>query len=186
MDKREYYISKYPYIVAWGQKLGSFGYYIEQQVSLAESTDAPQDACFYNAETDTWRCYSHMRDDLKAELDSYVAGKLGGVIINWSESTAIIGDKLILVENVDQWRAFLTWVENTSLYTALQNDPYGTEIRGHSPEGDVMLNLHLVRDRPINSAEDLPVEILRNFYINSPWFKTGQGEELQKLLTNEA
>lgn len=44
---------KYPYIVWWGKSLGSFDYYIEAQIKLAEQTSAPETA-IYRQQDGTW------------------------------------------------------------------------------------------------------------------------------------
>lgn len=84
-----------------------------------------------------------------------------------------------------QFAGFCSWVENTMLFNAIKTDPNSTEIIGHSPEGDVNLRIFLDKTKPVNSATDLPKEILLNFYINSPWFTQPNNINLKKLLTNE-
>lgn len=51
MDKN--LAEKYPYIVWWGKSLGSFDYYIEAQLKLAEQTNAPVTAT-YRQQDGTW------------------------------------------------------------------------------------------------------------------------------------
>jgi hypothetical protein len=71
---------KYPYIVAWGMMMQSYGYYIAGELQAAEKTHAPSDAIYMNHEKDSW---STPHNDLKKELDAYLNGTKGGVIINW-------------------------------------------------------------------------------------------------------
>ena len=47
-------IKTYPYIRAWGRYLGSFNYYIEDQVALARAEDAPDDALYKASLTGRW------------------------------------------------------------------------------------------------------------------------------------
>lgn len=44
---------KYPYIYAWGKNLGSFNYYIQEQINLAEKENAPERA-IYRRDTGEW------------------------------------------------------------------------------------------------------------------------------------
>lgn len=73
----------HPYIVAWGQLMGSYGYYIERQVMQARVDGAPKNATFYSDSDKAWRTTDGMRTDLKWELDQYLAGTKGGVIVHW-------------------------------------------------------------------------------------------------------
>ena len=45
---------KYPFIVKWGQMMGSFPYYINNQLELAEETRAPENATFYDEGNNVW------------------------------------------------------------------------------------------------------------------------------------
>lgn len=53
--------AKYPWIQKWGQWMGSYQYYIDQQLELAEETNAPLNATSYNEETKHWTT----TDDIK-------------------------------------------------------------------------------------------------------------------------
>lgn len=57
----------YPYIRAWGKKLGSFDYYIRAQIERARETNAPDDALYerYDAQgrTGEWACLSDLAPD---------------------------------------------------------------------------------------------------------------------------
>jgi hypothetical protein len=44
----------YPYIRAWGIALGSFEYYIKEQIELARQHDAPDNAIFFTHATNKW------------------------------------------------------------------------------------------------------------------------------------
>jgi hypothetical protein len=72
--------SKYPYIVAWGQKLGSFRYYVDIQCNKANQDNAPEDAIYYSDTDKRWHRKSECREELQKELDEYVTGKRGGVL----------------------------------------------------------------------------------------------------------
>lgn len=57
----------------WGQKLGSYGYYIEDQVNQARKDNAPQDA-IYKRDNGTWARLSDIKDldkrkDMRQFLD---------------------------------------------------------------------------------------------------------------------
>ena len=49
----------YPYIRAWGRLLGSFDYYIEDQIAEAKRDRAPYDAIFKTGEED-WSTFSEL------------------------------------------------------------------------------------------------------------------------------
>lgn len=54
--------SKYRGILLWGQQLGSFDYYIENQQLQAEKDNAPEDALFKRQPPDeSWVCVSDLR-----------------------------------------------------------------------------------------------------------------------------
>ena len=72
---------------------------------------------------------------------------------------------------------FKDWVEQTSLFAALSND-FGETIRCHDIDGNISMEFER-NGIPINVAEDLPIELLIEFFINSPFFN----ETNQKLLT---
>lgn len=44
----------YPFITAWGRYMGSFQYYIDQQIALAMIEDAPEDAIYRAAMSGEW------------------------------------------------------------------------------------------------------------------------------------
>lgn len=63
---------------------------------------------------------------------------------------------------------FKAWIENTSLFHALKADRGGV-IRLHAEDGDIdgeIFRNHII----IEKAEDLPIEMIQQFYINSPWY----------------
>lgn len=62
--------SDYKHIRAWGKKLLSFDYYIEDQQQQAVEDNAPLDACYKNG--DTWVCASTMRQALQDELNEAI------------------------------------------------------------------------------------------------------------------
>lgn len=57
--------TKYPYIVAWGQMMNSFGDYIEGQLIQAEADNAPTDAIYKRADG-SW---SVATDEIKKRLE---------------------------------------------------------------------------------------------------------------------
>ncbi len=48
MDKQQYarLAAMYPFIIVWGNQMGSFAYYIKAQLLKAEATDAPRTAIY--------------------------------------------------------------------------------------------------------------------------------------------
>lgn len=79
--ERDRLFKKYPYIVAWGQLLGSYGYYIEKQCRTAEKDNAPSDSIFRN-DDGTWRILSECKKETQDEVEQYKLGHKGGVIFN--------------------------------------------------------------------------------------------------------
>ena len=58
----------YKYVRAWGQSLGSHGYYIEEQIANAKKDNAPQTA-IYKRQDGTWATFEEIkRDDTKEEI----------------------------------------------------------------------------------------------------------------------
>lgn len=90
-DRKGALLKVYPYIVAWGQSLRSFGYYIEDQVSKAIIDEAPKDAIYYNDSTEKWEV---VPEHHKADLDRYINGEAGGLIPHWYERDEDIPDNL--------------------------------------------------------------------------------------------
>ena len=58
----------YKYIRAWGYSLGSFDYYIENQIAKAKEDNAPPTAV-YKRQDGTWATFEEIkRDDTKEEI----------------------------------------------------------------------------------------------------------------------
>ena len=58
----------YKYIRAWGISLGSFDYYIENQIAKAKEDNAPQTA-IYKRQDGTWATFEEIkREDTKEEI----------------------------------------------------------------------------------------------------------------------
>lgn len=79
--ERDRLFKKYPYVVAWGQLLGSRGYSIERHCREAEKDGMGQDAVYKNGDG-SWRVLSELKDESQEELEQYVAGHKGGEIIH--------------------------------------------------------------------------------------------------------
>lgn len=62
---------------------------------------------------------------------------------------------------------FKVWIEQTSLFNAMKQDALGVEIHGNTPDGFLTLNQRKIRPQ---IAEDLPKEMIEEFFKNSPWF----------------
>jgi hypothetical protein len=45
---------KYPFIQAWGARLGSFKYYIDGEIEKATEDGAPQNAIYRDHDTNKW------------------------------------------------------------------------------------------------------------------------------------
>jgi hypothetical protein len=59
---------KYPYLVAWCRMMGSYDYYIQDQLQKAEETNAPHD-CIYERDG-VWKRYSEIKNpDAVARID---------------------------------------------------------------------------------------------------------------------
>lgn len=70
-ENYKFCIDNYPYILAWGQHMGSHGHYIKEQVKLAIEDKAPKDA-IYKRDDGTW---ATLADPItKSELDAYLNG----------------------------------------------------------------------------------------------------------------
>lgn len=82
-----------------------------------------------------------------------------------------------------KWEGFARWVEETALFNAIKEGiPKSREMKVDYytiQAGDFQLNLSSNKD--VNVAGDLPVEMLIEFYLNSPWI-TQRDNSIQKLL----
>jgi hypothetical protein len=52
---------EYPYIVLWGRYLGSYDYYIEQEVAQAKKDNAPKNATFTDS-TGRWHTFDEVKN----------------------------------------------------------------------------------------------------------------------------
>lgn len=77
---------------------------------------------------------------------------------------------------------FKEWIENTSLFSTIKRFAGSGIIIEGIPDG-LRLQLNGISD--INVAEDLPVELLLEFYLNSPFIVKDMMDQLPKLLENE-
>jgi hypothetical protein len=59
----------YNYITAWGRMMGSYDYYILQQIEKAKQDNAPSDACYFNDFEQKWVCYSDINSKIQMKLD---------------------------------------------------------------------------------------------------------------------
>lgn len=93
------------------------------------------------------------------------------------ENTQLIADFFSAVPE------FKAWIENTSLFHALVNDVGGV-IRGHGEDGSVVFEMsrgfHI-----IHKAEDLPIEMIMNFYENSPFYKQSSQDQTKQLTNGD-
>lgn len=63
---------EYPYIRAWGARLGSYAYFIDEQVEKARTLGAPANA-IYQRSDGTWRTADDITDPgTREELDAIV------------------------------------------------------------------------------------------------------------------
>lgn len=78
-------MKEYPYIVAWGQMMGSYRYYVVNQVRQAKEDNAPPRAVYKNkdhAESKTgWVTIDECCKPTQYEIDAYIKGHKGGALI---------------------------------------------------------------------------------------------------------
>ena len=60
----------YNYITRWGRLMGSYDYYITQQIEKATKENAPEDACYFNDFDNRWVCYSEIAPKVQMKLDA--------------------------------------------------------------------------------------------------------------------
>jgi hypothetical protein len=73
---------KYPYIVVWGQLLGSYGNYIYRECERAEKTNAPKTAIYYK--DGEWSTFSEIKnEEVKSQMNAILTGGQGGIITNF-------------------------------------------------------------------------------------------------------
>lgn len=98
----------------------------------------------------------------------------------------VINGKEVMCKNPEQWNGFMRWVEETHLFHAIKEGVKNHKLMGVSyyivRAVDVELNINTSID--VNKADDLPIEILQNFFLNSPWHKQLCGDDIQQLLTD--
>jgi hypothetical protein len=62
---------KYPYIAAWGARLGSFKYYIVDQIAEATKDNAPERAT-YKGEDGRWHTIDEAHEATRASCEAWV------------------------------------------------------------------------------------------------------------------
>lgn len=72
--------SRFPYVYAWGRKMGSYGYYIEKQMLKAEEDNAPKNAIF-KRDSGEWATTDRFDEVGIQELNDYLEGRRGGVLL---------------------------------------------------------------------------------------------------------
>jgi hypothetical protein len=85
--------------------------------------------------------------------------------------------------------ALKEWIEDTRLFAFLQWETNNVGWHGVLPtlfaaDENRPMTLALQPGVVINRAEDLPIELIEEFYINSPFYK-GENNNNLKQLTNE-
>lgn len=60
----------YNYIIAWNRMMGSYEYYIKQQIEKATKENAPEDVCYYNDFEQRWVTYKELSEKLQMKLDA--------------------------------------------------------------------------------------------------------------------
>lgn len=74
----------------------------------------------------------------------------------------------LIVGNYNEWFEFKTWVEQTKLFqTIVVHSGTGVEIEGIDENDSIRLTLS---NRKITTFEELPKELLEQFFIHSPWY----------------
>jgi hypothetical protein len=71
----------YPFVVAWCRMMGSFSYYVRDQVELAQRTKAPKDATYQRGDG-SWCTYDELPERTKVQVQQAaenVGLKLPGV-----------------------------------------------------------------------------------------------------------
>jgi len=79
--------------------------------------------------------------------------------------------KLTVTEILDAMSAFREWIGETKLYNVLVEQtchPFGVSVRIESDEITIP---ELKSGVKIRTPYDLPIEMIYNFYINSPFYK---------------
>lgn len=66
---------KYRYIVAWGIYTGSYDYYIDEQVRLAEREGAPVNAIFKRALSGEWALFQDLYEGGQAAVNIIIEGR---------------------------------------------------------------------------------------------------------------
>jgi len=67
----------YLYIRAWGKLLGSFDYYIENEVCKARKDNAPQTAIYRNDDK-TWQTVENVCEETKRQVEAIVKEMVKG------------------------------------------------------------------------------------------------------------
>lgn len=70
---------KYRHIVAWGSMMGSYAYYVNDQVARAEADGAPENAVFYSTDEDRWKTYDEVKSLSTRERIDAILEKQGQV-----------------------------------------------------------------------------------------------------------
>jgi hypothetical protein len=113
----------------------------------------------YTVQRNTW--------DMRI-LDEIIV--IEGIKLQIAEKEKLI--QVLIQQLFNEHPDFKTWVESTSLFHAIVHDAkYGASIKYTDQDGEKELKL---TGHQINEAKDLPLELIFDFYKNSPWYTSNQ------------
>lgn len=121
-----------------------------------------------------------MSDNTWMDFEEYEFERayLEGRHMEWVRANPDTKDKInkVILSKV---KGFKEWVEQTSLFNAIKNNPHATEIRAN--DGSIKIVPSGIK---INTAEELPTEFLLEFYMNSP-FNTTTDNNTKQIENND-
>ena len=93
-------------------------------------------------------------------------------------NTVVINGKEVICADVIEWSRFKQWVENTALFQSILQHSGNPAASIEAADKSIRLDLSF---KKIHNFEELPTELLLEFYKNSPW--NNNNESIKNLLT---
>lgn len=190
MDKQEFVsqhkelIDAHPYVYAWGIFCSSVWTWMLHELKQALLEQAPFDAT-YKVEGKWRQC--PIGNENRIKLDAILYDYRMGNAVALYPINPLKEDNPPLVTlyqynnqmvGFDLRKDFKAWIEQTQLFHAIVNDAkMGAEIRW--TDKDKNLQSLQLNGRQINKAEDLPIELIKNFYLNSPYVGDTKQRQIQ-------
>lgn len=65
-------LNNYEYIRAWGRMMGSYSYYITEQVERAKNDNAPSNSVYFGYSENRWITFDEIHEDTKRTIQGII------------------------------------------------------------------------------------------------------------------